>query len=363
MKNSLENRLKLYLATYPCHLSIAYSLLDYFDNDINGIFSLKLEDLLALNIPNTYANKLVLDFNHSIRKILRWLEQDNHFFLTPLDENYPSLLKHIHMPPLGLFILGNPGLLSKPQMGIVGSRRASFSGLKHSFEFAKNLAQAGLIITSGLALGIDAAAHQGALASGKSTIAILGTGVDYVYPRQHQTLYKAISEQGAIVSEFPLGSPPKPEHFPLRNRIISGLSLGCLIIEASEKSGSLITARYALEQNREIFALPGSINNPNSKGCNQLIRSGAMLVEHAKDILATLNWKELDVPIQPPSERNQTLTKAQTVILEQLSDIPLALDCLNHALKSISQTDLMSELLQLEIQGKIAFTAGGYILV
>lgn len=350
--------LKFYFSTYPCHLPIAYSLLEHFNYNPEPILALSYEELLSLNVPRTYATQLALPFSHPIQSSLEWLRQKDHYFVPFYDPNYPQALKQIHSPPLGLFVMGDIRLLSEPQLSIVGSRKASLNGLKHSFAFAKALSEAGLIITSGLALGIDAAAHQGALENAYPTIAVLGTGVDRVYPKQHENLYHAILERGAILSEFPLGTLPKPENFPLRNRIISGLSLGCLIIEASDRSGSLITARYALEQNREVFALPGSINNPNSKGCNQLIRSGALLVEQPQDIL-----NELGFAFSPEvscTEKINGLTAVQKEILQSLTDTPVSLDSLKSYF-SLDEASLMVELIQLEMGKKIAYTAGGYI--
>ena len=196
--------------------------------------------------------------------------------LTKEDPRYPERLREIHKPPECLFVKGRAELLQEPQIAIVGCRHMSAYGAENAFQFAKALAEIGLTVTSGLAMGIDTLAHQGALAGQGPTIAVLGTGLGSIYPAQNQKLADEISLNGALVSEFPFNTPPFRHNFPKRNRIISGLSLGVLVIEAAEKSGSLITARFALEQNREIFALPGSIHSPTSRGCHQLIKEGAI---------------------------------------------------------------------------------------
>ena len=223
-----------------------------------------------------------------LEKDLIWLNFTNHHLVTFLDPDYPQLLKEIPDPPLALFVMGDRSLLVSPQLAIVGSRNPSNLGRETAQQFAHYLANVGLTITSGLALGIDAAAHQGALVAKGKTIAVCGTGLDIVYPTKHRDLAEQISQTGAIVSEFSLGTKPDPYNFPQRNRIISGLSVGTLVVEAALRSGSLITAHAALEQGREVFAIPGSIHNPLAKGCHQLIRQGAKLVETAQDILEDL---------------------------------------------------------------------------
>jgi DNA processing protein len=220
---------------------------------------------------------------------LAWLQQPGHHLLGWSEPDYPSLLGEIPGAPAALFVDGDPNLLWMPQVAIVGSRSASESGLAITRRFARALADAGFAITSGMADGIDAAAHQAALDSGGRTLAVLGTGPDLVYPRKHRRLAAAIAANGALISEFPPGTPGKAEHFPRRNRIISGLALGTLVVEASLKSGSLITARYATEQGREVFAVPGSINSPLARGCHQLIRDGARLTETVDEIISELS--------------------------------------------------------------------------
>ena len=220
---------------------------------------------------------------------LAWLAEPHHQLLAWDDADYPSLLREIPGAPAALFVAGDASLLWMPQVAIVGSRSASDGGLAITRRFARALANAGFAITSGMADGIDAAAHRAALDVQGRTLAVLGTGPDLVYPRKHLALAREIAASGALVSEFPPGTPGKAEHFPRRNRIISGLALGTLVVEASLKSGSLITARYATEQGREVFAIPGSINSPLSRGCHQLIRDGARLTETVDEIIDDLS--------------------------------------------------------------------------
>ena len=220
-----------------------------------------------------------------------WLDAPNRHLVTYCDKRYPKKLRQIANPPLALFVAGDPELLCTPQIAIVGSRKSSSPGRIIAREFAQALCEQGICITSGLAVGIDGAAHSGALASSGATIAVLANGANIIYPKMHAQLTEQILEsQGAIVSEFPVNTPPLRPHFPQRNRIISGMSLGVLIVEAAIRSGSLITARYALEQNREVFVIPGSINNPLAKGCHYLIKQGALLVETVDDIYNGLGW-------------------------------------------------------------------------
>ncbi|MDX9874018.1 MAG: DNA-processing protein DprA, partial [Spongiibacteraceae bacterium] len=215
----------------------------------------------------------------------RWLTLHGARLLVLPSSAYPALLREIPDPPIWLQVRGDVAALMAPQLAVVGSRRATRQGMDTAARFAGALAAAGCVITSGLAYGIDASAHRAALTEGGRTVAVLGTGLDRIYPARHAELAEAVAAQGALVSELPLGSPPRAGHFPRRNRIISGLSLGVLVVEAAPRSGSLVTARLALGQNREVFAVPGSIHNPASRGCNELIRQGAVLVQEIADIL------------------------------------------------------------------------------
>ena len=221
--------------------------------------------------------------------ILKWLNaSENHHILLKTDSSYPPLLKNIHDAPPVLYICGQlEQIKQSPRIAIVGGRKCSTHGKSIAYEFSKKLAEFGVTVVSGLAKGIDAQTHRGALAGNKSkTIAVLANGLDIIYPAQHQTLALQIAEQSTLISEFPPGTKPLPQHFPRRNRIISGLCFGTVVIEATVKSGSLITARCALEQGREVFAVPGPVNNPLNSGCHHLIQEGAKLVTSTDDILA-----------------------------------------------------------------------------
>ena len=277
-----------------------------------GIHAGSLRKLLK-DVPSVC--ELTRASSASLRAIeadLRWLEQPTHHFL-PIDSpRYPALLAELPDAPAGLFVRGDPDALSLPQLAIVGSRNPTAAGNDNARQFAAHLARAGLAITSGLAIGIDAAAHHGALQAGGKTIAVCGTGLDIDYPRANAGLAAAIASAGALVSEFPLGTPAAKGNFPRRNRIISGLALGTLVVEAAVQSGSLITARLAADQGREVFAIPGSIHNPLARGCHRLIRQGAQLVETADDIFVELRALAgaLAAKSIEPRGRSQVLTRS-----------------------------------------------------
>jgi DNA processing protein len=251
---------------------------------------------------------------------LHWLEAPQHHILAFDSPGYPALLEEIANPPPLLFIAGEPGLLDRPQLAIVGSRRASAPGLDTAKAFSRALAGAGFVITSGLATGIDGAAHRAALDIQGATIAVLGSGLERLYPQRHARLAQAIIDQGgALISEFPLEMAPTRETFPQRNRIISGLSLGVLVVEANIASGSLITARLAAEQGREVFAIPGSIHHPGMKGCHQLIRDGAQLVESVQHILEGLRgWQG---PL-PPADHGEVVRQCPDALVQRLLAAP-----------------------------------------
>ena len=244
--------------------------------------------LTELGIPLAALERFTQPDTAQLERAATWLAQPNHHLLHWEHPDYPTLLQQIPDPPLVLFVNGDVQLLSMPQLAVVGSRHPSKEGLQNARAFASYLASAGLVVTSGLALGIDAAAHQGALEGGR-TIAVLGTGPDRVYPaRHHELAHRIVQQGGTLVSEFPPGTAPAAENFPRRNRVISGLALGVLVVEAALRSGSLISARLALEQGREVFAIPGSIHNPLARGCHALIRQGAKFVETGQDIAEEL---------------------------------------------------------------------------
>lgn len=306
---------------------------------------------------------------------IAWLQKsEQRHILTWESEHYPRLLKDTASAPPLLFAVGNLSLLNDPQVAMVGSRNASRAGEENAQAFAAHLANNGLTITSGMALGIDTACHQGALGAEGNTIAVVATGLDIVYPARNKQLAASIVEtNGLIVSEFPVGTKPMQQHFPRRNRIISGMSLGTLVVEATLRSGSLVTARHSMEQGREVFAIPGSIHNPMARGCHQLIRQGAKLVETASDILeelapqlsAYLNTpsipnNEATFEAQTPSEPDD-LDDDQRKVLTTLGYEPLAVD------QIVMNTGLTAEmvssiLLMLELQGYVAACGGGHYM-
>lgn len=286
-------------------------------------------------------------------------------------DNYPSLLKQIVGAPPLLYVRGNSENLHLPQIAIVGSRRMTRGGETNAFEWSKFLAGGGFAITSGLAQGVDGIAHSGALAAMGKTIAVMGTGIDTIYPRAHRRLAEDIFDQGGtLVTEFDPGTPPLPTHFPSRNRIISGLSLGVLVVEAAQRSGSLITARLALEQNREVFAIPGSIHNPQSRGCHQIIKQGAHLVERAEDIIKELQGAlgglavpaEHSLPAQSSSAApvgGKNLLADELKLLSVLGFEPVDMDSL--VIDGLFSTAALSRLLvSLELKGLVEYRSGFY---
>jgi len=298
---------------------------------------------------------------------LRWLEGPARDFIPLTDPRYPPRLAGIAQAPLGLFCVGNTALLSQPQLAVVGARQASAQGLQNAEAFAAELVRRGLIVTSGLALGIDAAAHRGALDAGAqsavgssgSTIAVCANGLDRVYPAQHRQLAHQIASQGLLISEFPPGTPPRAEHFPRRNRVISGLALGVLVVEAARESGSLITARLAAEQGREVFAIPGSIHNPMARGCHALIREGARLVEAVDDILVEIAPQLSAILHRPTQFVVENLTSPHDPdspaarILAALGADPIGFDQLISR-TGMAPAELNSLLSELEITGEVA---------
>jgi DNA processing protein len=301
----------------------------------------------------------------AVKSDLSRLESAGCTALTLHHPRYPPLLRHLQDAPLVLFVRGDPAVLSSPQLAVVGSRNPTAQGRDTAFAFARALAAAGFGITSGLATGIDAAAHRGALDARGVTVAVLGTGPDRVYPTHHGALAQEVSDGGALVSEFLPGTPPRPHHFPQRNRLISGLALGTLVVEAAARSGSLITARSAVDQGREVFAVPGSIHNPLSRGCHSLIREGAKLVETVADIieeLGALAQFVLNLDGRPTDDlgedRRPALNGPQERLLEALGFDPISMDVLIER-SGLTPEEVSSMLLVLELQGYVAATGGG----
>ncbi len=339
------------------------------------LFSLPV--LSPLTSAHNLTTKQLVAFNHPDWSLIdNIISNSNHCdseIVTFDDPLYPDLLKQIYDPPLVIFVQGNKNLLNQSQLAIVGSRSASINGREMAFELAQQLVNAGLVITSGLALGIDAAAHKGALTSGASTIAVVATGLDRVYPARHRILAKQIiSHHGAIISEFLPGTLPKAGHFPKRNRIISGLSIGVLVVEATLKSGSLITARCALEQNRDVFSIPSAVSNPQAKGCHWLIKQGAKLVEETADIIEDLMFvKKYCLQLNQQKKSQEIVNKD---IDKKSQNKSLCVDALLASVgfditpvdKVVSRSKLpieevLTRLTILELSGLVAAVPGGYL--
>ena len=329
-----------------------------------GIFSAKLNQLREVvndEIAHKISKGVAVD---AIAPTLKWLEKDNVHLVTLADSTYPQKLLEVSNPPALLFAIGNLHWLNHPTIAMVGSRSATPQGEKNAEDFAKSLCEQGLCVASGMALGIDGAAHRGALKANGATIAVVGTGLDIVYPARHRDLAHKIAERGLILSEFALGTPSKAQNFPRRNRLISGLSLGCLVVEANIESGSLITARLAAEQGREIFAIPGSIHSPVTKGCHQLIKQGAKLVESVQDILEEINWLNTakNLPSISPNgllgDLATNAPQANTVL-----DL-MGFDAINfeqlRTNTGLTTESLSSMLMLLELENKIKSLAGGH---
>jgi DNA processing protein len=324
-----------------------------------GAAGLSPDTIAALRAPDSVR----------LERALEWLDAPQHTLVHWLDARYPPLLKASPHAPAAVFVAGDAGLLQLPQLAIVGSRNATAGGLQTARDFAAHLTRSGLVITSGLALGIDAAAHAGALGAGGATIAVLGTGIDTIYPPANAALAARILANGAIVSEFAPGTPPRRAQFPQRNRIIAALSLGTLVVEAGINSGSLITARYAGDTGREVFAIPGSIHNPLSKGCHRLIKQGAKLVESAPDIIVEIGAQaelQFALPAAPPAAAGTPAAGAASVaedadyarLLNCMSFDPVSIDTLA-ARSGLTAEELSSMLLILELQGKVFALPGG----
>lgn len=337
-------------------------LLEHFGSAAAALAAERAE-WAQLGMPETALEYLHQPDWRGVDHDLAWLAQPAHYALLLDDPQYPPLLRQIPQAPPVLFVHGDLDCLRRPQLAIVGTRNPTPLGRETARQFANHLAQSGIVITSGLALGIDAAAHQGALADGGCTIAVMGTSLDRVYPAKHRDLARAIIERGVLISELPMGTPALAENFPRRNRLISGLALGVLVVEAAIQSGSLITARLASEQGREVFAIPGSIHNPLAKGCHALIRQGAKLVETATDILeelgalAAANLTESDLS-RPIAVTTPDLDREYQQLLAAMGEQPLGIDLLVERCGLTAEV-LSSMLLILELKGYAAALPGG----
>ena len=308
----------------------------------------------------------------AVEQALRWSEAPENHILLLTQAEYPELLKQIHAPPPLLFVKGQLNVLNDIQLAMVGSRNPSVDGHETAWQFAHHLARSGMVITSGMALGIDAQSHYGALEANGKSIAVAGTGLDRIYPARHKKLAWQLIEQGAIISEYPLGTGPMKHNFPQRNRIISGLSVGTLVVEAALKSGSLITAQTALEQAREVFAIPGSIHNPLTRGCHQLIKSGAKLVETAEDILEELSslmiasqlgsvdTHDTIAPSNTGQNNHSLLPKIQQQILKQIGFNPVSIDTIISR-SGLSAAEINANLVLLEVDDYIQSCPGGLV--
>lgn len=309
---------------------------------------------LSAIVPKALATAILShDRGAAISRTLDWLRHPGHHILTLIDAAYPKQLLDIPDPPPVLYVRGDPARLSAPSIAIVGSRNATPGGVNNAETFAKALSESGLTVVSGLALGIDTAAHRGGLASRGSTVAVMGTGIDIIYPRRNDIMAQQIAEQGALVSEFSLGTAPLPGNFPRRNRLIGGLSRGVLVVEAALASGSLITARLAAEQGREVFAIPGSIHSPLSKGCHALIKQGAKLVESADDVLEEAGYASLNI-----ATTQHYVSTSESVLLQHMGYDVCNIEtiCMRSGLTAAAVSAM---LLTLELDGKVGSLPGG----
>ena len=344
-----QHRSWLILAHAYLRVNELQQLLDDF-GDISSIAAQPRGRLAETGLSEEKCSAISSPDEKSIDKALAWLDHDAHHLVAWGEENYPEMFAQIPAPPLMLYVNGDIEALHLPSLAIIGSRNPTKGGVRNAHDFAKHLASHGFSIVSGLAQGIDAAAHQGALDADGKTVAFVGNGIDRVYPAGNRKLAHSIVESGALVSEYPLGAPPERWHFPERNRLISGLSLGTLVVEAARRSGSLITARLAAEQGREVFALPGSIHNPLARGCHELIRQGAKLVETAADILAELR------PLT--KHMLDTVDDDYNELRKHLSFDPISIDQLGKQ-SGLTIDQLSSMLLILELHGEVESLSGG----
>jgi DNA processing protein len=336
------------------------NLLDHFEEP-EQIFNAGLSDLMAVDgVRQTVARNIIgRGYTADPEKILKQVEKLEARILLYSDPDYPRMLRLIHDPPMGLYIKGKEIPHNLSHLAIVGSRNPTSYGLKAAEKIGQGLARRGLSVVSGMARGIDSAAHWGCLNGRGFTVAVIGTGIDRVYPSSNQKLFHQITQKGAVISEFPLGTPPEPKNFPIRNRIISGLSRGVVVVEATKKSGSLITASLALDQGREVFAVPGSINSFKSVGCHFLIKQGAGLIENSDDIMDQLGLnypyapkkdtlKETPIPPMEPSEE---------AIFSIISDYPTHIDQIAKQ-SNLEPSDVSSILLRMELKGMITQLPG-----
>ena len=356
-KDLLTDFLHLYHCLGPGRKSLL-DLLGQFGGDPARIRSCPTGLLKASGLPRDAIARLGSRQHPQVAADLDWAASSHNQLVCYYDDTYPELLRQIAGAPALLYASGNLSLLHEPQIAIVGSRHCTPGGAQNAFDFSLQLAAAGFTITSGMALGIDSAAHRGALESGGKTIAVTGTGLDLVYPARNRKLAAEILERGLMVSEFPLGTPARPANFPQRNRVISGLALATLVVEAARRSGSLITARLAAEQGREVLAIPGSIHNPQSRGCHQLIRDGAAIVESPADIATELAGPCLQLDQNTSRTVNPEIDDASRHLLDVIGYDPVNCDILVQR-SGLTIDKLSSMLLVLEMNDLIQSAPGG----
>lgn len=324
--------------------------------NLADLFQLSQQAMEEAGLPARLAATIHHHNRQGVDEDLTWEQACDHHLLTWDDARYPSLLREIYDPPIVLYAAGNLDCLQQQSLAMVGTRNPSVSGKETAWRFARDLAAHRLCIVSGLALGIDAEAHAGCLAAQGSTIAVMGTGIDQIYPRRHQDLATKIRDNGLLLTEFPLKTAPNAGHFPRRNRIISGLSLSILVVEAAIRSGSLITARLALEQNRDVFAIPGSIHNPLARGCHHLLQQGAKLVTSIQDILDELGMDER------PGITTEAPSSLATDSINLVKCVGFEITSVDQIIQrsGLSVEDVSCDLAELELQGVIKAVPGGY---
>jgi DNA processing protein len=360
MQKDLHDFLQLYHNFTPARSSLC-QLLERFDGNSRLILQHDAATLRAAGLEQKTISRIHAPSNRQVDADLEWAQRAGNHLVCYNDNHFPELLRQIPDYPLLLYASGNLDLLCHPQIAIVGSRNCTPGGTQNAFDFAAQTAASGLVVTSGLALGIDSAAHRGALSVAGGTIAVNGTGLDRVYPPGNRKLAEEISERGLMVSEFPFGTPARPANFPQRNRIISGLAIATLVVEAAKRSGSLITARLAAEQGREVFAVPGSIHNPQASGCHQLIRDGATLIETTHDIGVELGSLFNFIQEQTSlvrAKHSASLDADQRSLLDSIGYDPVHCDLL--VLRSGLTIDKLSSMLvELELNDFIQSAPGG----
>lgn len=360
--DELPDKLALHRTNLP--LDTLYSLLDQFGSAA-AVLGASVSQLEKLALTPAAIQRLQQPDSSGVKRDLAWSQHQDHWIIGHDDPRYPEPLTNITHPPYVLYAIGDTDYLQRPQLAMVGSRNPTASGRNTAEEFAHHLSDSGITITSGLARGIDGACHQGALLGLAGSVAVVANGLDKIYPTQHTQLARQIAQQGCLVTETPVGIEPHKGLFPKRNRIISGLSIGTLVVEAARNSGSLITARHAMEQGRELFAIPGSIHNPLSRGCHSLIRQGAKLVETTEDILEEL------IPLVNLASSRHTSGHSEQAAAENKLDSSYQglLDCMDFepiaidelvTRNNMSAAEIASMLLILELQGYVISENGRY---